>query len=74
MFQIKLILNKHYWSSALDYLQLARACGVPVGRRSGGRLATKLVATINVIIAKLSSSWQVQYQSNWELRLVLISV
>ena len=29
---------------------LARACGVPVGRRSGGRLATRLVATINVII------------------------
>ena len=26
------------------------------------------------IVAKLSSSWQVQYQSNWELRLVLISV
>ena len=25
-------------------------------------------------VAKLSSSWQVQYQSNWELRLVLISV
>ena len=24
--------------------------------------------------AKLSSSWQVQYQSDWELRLVLISV
>ena len=64
MFQIKLILNKHYWSSALDYLQLARACGVPVGRRSGGRLATKLVATINVIIAKLSSSWLVPVKSN----------
>ena len=30
--------------------QLARACGVPVGRRSGGRLATTLVDTINVII------------------------
>ena len=35
--------------------QLARARGVPVGRRSGGRrsggrLATTLVATINVII------------------------
>ena len=29
--------------------QLARACGVPVGRRSGGRLATTLVATINDI-------------------------
>ena len=30
--------------------QLARACGVPVGRCSGGRLAITLVATINVII------------------------
>ena len=30
--------------------KLARACGVPVGRRSDGRLATTLVATINVII------------------------
>ena len=29
---------------------LARACGVPVGRRSGGRLATTLVATKNDII------------------------
>ena len=29
---------------------LARSCGVPVGRRSGGRLAMTLVATINVII------------------------
>ena len=31
-------------------LQLARACGVPVGRRSGCRLATTLVATKNDII------------------------
>ena len=30
---------------------LARAVGVPVSRRSGGRLATTLVATINVIIS-----------------------
>ena len=29
---------------------LARACDVPVGRRLGGRLATTLVATINIII------------------------
>ena len=29
---------------------LARACGVPVSRRSGGRLAMTLVATINVIL------------------------
>ena len=31
-------------------LKLARAVGVPVGRRSGGRLATTLVATKNVFI------------------------
>ena len=30
--------------------QFAQACGLPVGRRSGGRLAMTLVATINVII------------------------
>merc|ERR1711954_369038 len=29
---------------------LARACGIPVGWRSGGRLAMTLMATINVII------------------------
>ena len=29
---------------------LAQACGVPVGRRLGGRLAMTLVVTINVII------------------------
>ena len=29
---------------------LARSCGIPVGRRSGGQLAMTLVATINVII------------------------
>ena len=29
---------------------LARACGAPVGRRSGGQLVTTLVATINVLI------------------------
>ena len=34
--------------------ELAQVCGVPVDWRSGGRLATTLVATINVIIAKLS--------------------
>ena len=34
---------------------LARACGVPVGRRSGGRLAMTLVASINVIIFFLFS-------------------
>ena len=36
------------------YILLARACGVPVGRRSGGRLATTLVATINVVIFSFS--------------------
>ena len=36
--------------SDLDIRKLARACGVPVGRRSGGRLAMTLVATINILI------------------------
>ena len=44
-----------YHNSQLTRI-LARACGVPVGRRSGCRLATRLVATKNNIIAKLSSS------------------
>ena len=39
----------------IQYLFLARACGVPVGRRSGGRLVMTLVATINVIILFLFS-------------------
>ena len=38
------------WLTVGYFVQLARACGVPVGRHSGGRLATTLVATINVII------------------------
>ena len=50
---------------------LARVVSVPVGRRSGVRLATTLVATINNIIfffifAKLSSSKQLQLQLNWD--------
>ena len=36
-------------ASQLNF-KLALACGVPVGRRSGGRLATTLVATKNDII------------------------
>ena len=40
----------HLAGSATKVKILARACGVPVGRRSGGRLATTLVVTINVII------------------------
>ena len=32
-------------------LILARACGIPVSWRSGGRLATTLVATINIIFS-----------------------
>ena len=40
----------HFQGPARDQ-QLARACGVPAGRRSGGRLATTLVATINVNIS-----------------------
>ena len=42
--------NKVYHLLAILYLILAGACGVPVGRRSSGRLAATLVATINVII------------------------
>ena len=33
-----------------NFFVLARACGVPVGRRSAGRLATTLVATFSAII------------------------
>ena len=40
----------------VQFVLLARAYGVPVGRRSGGRLATTVVAIKNDIIAKLSSS------------------
>ena len=46
-------LGRSFYMSAaggLSYTLLARACGVPVGRRSGGRLAMTLVAIINVII------------------------
>ena len=60
----------HYWAFILPGLVkfdipaeelfsgiLARACGVPVGRRSGGRLAMTEVATINVIIFSLFFSF-----------------
>ena len=40
-------------------LVLSRAVGAPVGRRSGGRLATTLVATINVIIHFFSSIFSI---------------
>ena len=33
------------------FMKLTRACGVPVGQRSGGQLVTILVATINIIIS-----------------------
>ena len=36
--------------------KLARVCGVPVGRRSGGRQATTLVATINDILFSFGTS------------------
>ena len=36
--------------SAPSEILLGEACGVPVGRRSGGRLAMMLVATMNIII------------------------
>ena len=41
-------LKQELWKSRLK--ELARAVGVAVGRRSGGRLATTLVATKNVFI------------------------
>ena len=43
---------------------LAQACGIPVGRRSGGRLAMTLVATINVIILFLFFFFSVVYFSH----------
>ena len=46
---------------------LARACGVPVGRRSGGRLAMTLVATINVIIFFCQTPLQLAYPTQLQL-------
>ena len=43
-------LEESLFCRKLQWRLLARACGVPVGRRSGGRLAMTLVATNNVII------------------------
>ena len=40
---------------------LARACGVPFGWRSGGRLATTLVATIS-IKAKVRSNGEIRFR------------
>ena len=42
--------EKNYKSVWQGCIYLARAIGVPIGRRFGGRLATTLVAPINVII------------------------
>ena len=39
---------------------LARACGVPVGRCSGGRLAMTLVATKNDIFSPPSSTFLIE--------------
>ena len=45
------LLERH--APLKTFSKLARVCGVPVGQRLGGRLATTLVATINVIIFSL---------------------
>ena len=49
----RLLLNRHFLTQNILWFitsQLcARACGVPVGRRSGSQLATTLVATVNDI-------------------------
>ena len=45
-------LNVGHISAVTDPI-LARAVAVPVGRRLGGRLATTLVATKNVIIFRM---------------------
>ena len=49
--------QRAYWKFCFCYRvniksapQLARACIVPVGQRSGGRVATLLVTTLNIII------------------------
>ena len=55
--------NNYSYNTALSEL-LARAYGVPVGQRWGGRLATMLVATKNDIIAKLSQA-KPQLQLSW---------
>ena len=47
--QASIIWRLKYEQKVLKELQLARAVGVPVGWRLGGRLATPLVATINDI-------------------------
>ena len=43
--------HTHLATMVIGCVILAQACGVPVGRRSGGRLVTTLVSTINVIIS-----------------------
>ena len=43
-------MSRTWRAGQLGTYQLARACGIPVGRRLGGRLAMTLVATINIIL------------------------
>ena len=44
-------VTENYWCLIWPQLFLmAQACGVPVGRRSGGQLAMTLVTTLNVTI------------------------
>ena len=47
LYRLSLELNK---SLGIRASQVGHECGVPVGRRSGGRLATMLVATKNNIL------------------------
>ena len=43
--------KKHQWKLIeVEAGKLARMVGIQVGQRSGGRLATTLVATINILI------------------------
>ena len=49
-FPVTIVMHFYTFPFLIMAKFLARACGLPVGRRSGGWLALTLVATINVII------------------------
>ena len=55
----------------MEYILLAQAVGIPVGRHSGSQLATTLVATIDVIIffpfvANLSYNFNYNIVESWD--------
>ena len=52
---------KHFQKNPVHQFQLARACGVLVGRRSSSRLATKLVAIKNYNIFSFSFLFFLRY-------------